>query len=177
MGFASCYCYCTRSSDRPCGPGSSAAPEEEDRCCMVRRSYSRCAPSASAPLAPLRARSNSSPREIMVFGDGGNRLGDSSMGFGLDLPASACRPAIYRPRDKAALLAGSSEFGSGLACRRAACARGVDANGLAGFGVLFPFWPPSSQLFKIGENGQILRSCFRPCSFVSDSDCIRNRSS
>jgi hypothetical protein len=101
---------------------------------------------ASAPLAPLRARSNSSPREIMVFGDGGNRLGDSSMGFVLDLPASACRPAISRPRDKAALLAGSSEFRSGLACRRAACPRGVDANGLAGFGVLFPFWPPSSQL-------------------------------
>jgi hypothetical protein len=46
------------------------------------------------------------------------------MGFGLDLPASACRPAISRPRDKAALLAGSSEFGSGLACRRAACPRG-----------------------------------------------------
>lgn len=63
-----CYsCYCTRSSDRPCGPGSSAAPEEEDHCCLVRRSHSRSAPSASAPLAPLRARSNSSPREIMVF--------------------------------------------------------------------------------------------------------------
>lgn len=101
-----CYsCYCTRSSDRPCGPGSSAAPEEEDHCCLVRRSHSRSAPSASAPLAPLRARSNSSPREIMVFGDGGNRLGDSSMGFGLDLPPSACRPDGHLPATRQSLFA------------------------------------------------------------------------